>query len=157
MTGSERILIIGIGNAYRTDDGAGLAVAAELDKIPLPGADILQTCGDGASLIEAWNGRKHVVLVDATLSGAPPGTIHRIETSTEALPSSFSHHSTHSVSLAEAVELARVLKRLPARLTVMGIEGRDFHSGTTLSPAVRTAVDKVVRLICEELACTNTH
>ncbi len=154
---TERVLIIGIGNAYRSDDGAGLAAAAELIRLRLPGADILQACGDGASLIEAWHGRKHVVLVDATSSGAAPGTIHRIETSTEALPASFSHHSTHSVNLAEAVELARVLNRLPERLTVLGIEGQDFRSGTDLSAAVHSAVDEVVRLICEELACTNAH
>ena len=154
---TERILIIGIGNAYRSDDGAGLTAAAELTRLRLPGADILKASGDGTSLIEAWQGRKHVVLVDATSAGATPGTIHRIETSTEPLPANFSHHSTHSVNLAEAVELARVLNRLPERLTVLGIEGEDFRSGTELSPAVRSAVDKVVQLICEELACTNTH
>jgi hydrogenase maturation protease len=154
---SERILIIGIGNPYRCDDGAGLAATTELTRIQLAGADILQAHGDGTSLIEAWHGRKRVVLIDATSSGALPGTIHRIETSSEPLPASFSHHSTHSVNLAEAVELARVLHRLPERLTVLGIEGENFRSGTELSPAVRSAVDEVVRLISEELACTNTH
>jgi hydrogenase maturation protease len=154
---TEQILIIGIGNAYRSDDGAGLAAAAELTRLGPSGVEILQSCGDGTSLIDAWHGRKHVVLVDATCSGATPGTIHRIETNTEPLPASFSHHSTHSVNLAEAVELARVLNRLPERLTVLGIEGENFSSGTALSPAVRSAVEKVVRLICEELACTNTH
>jgi hydrogenase maturation protease len=154
---TERILIIGIGNAYRRDDGAGLAATAELAKFRLPGAEILQACGDGTSLIDLWHGRKHVVLVDATFSGATPGTIHRIETNIEPLPATFAHHSTHSVNLAEAVELARVLNRLPHRLTVLGIEGADFSSGTALSPAVRSAVEKVVRLICEELACTNAH
>jgi hydrogenase maturation protease len=120
-------------------------------------AKILQACGDGTALIDAWQGYEHVLLVDATSSGAAPGTIHRIEPLTEPLPATFSHHSTHSVNLAEAVELARVLKRLPARLTVLGIEGKDFGSGIELSPAVRAAVNEVVRLICEELACTNTH
>lgn len=154
---TERILIIGIGNAYRCDDGAGLAAADELIRLGLSGAEVIQACGDGTSLIDAWVGRKHVVLIDATSSGAAPGMIHRIETTTQSLPANFSHHSTHSVSLAEAVELARVLNRLPERLTVLGIEGEDFRSGNTLSPAVRSAVNEVVRLICEELACTNTH
>ena len=152
---TERILIIGIGNAYRCDDGAGLAAADELIRRRVPGADILRACGDGTSLIEAWQGRDRVVLIDATFSGATPGTIHRIEASAEPLPVSFSHHSTHSVNLAEAVELARVLHRLPERLTVVGIEGEDFRSGTGLSPAVRSAVDQVVQLI-EDRRCNST-
>jgi hydrogenase maturation protease len=154
---TEPILIIGIGNAYRGDDGAGLAATAELIRLRLPGAEILQAAGDGTSLMDAWQGRQHVVLIDATFSGAKPGTIHRIEASAEPLPARFSHHSTHSINVAEAVELARVLNRLPGRITVLGIEGEDFRSGTALSPAVRSAVKKVVRIIREELACTNTH
>jgi hydrogenase maturation protease len=152
---SERILIIGIGNAYRCDDGAGFAATTELTRIRPAGADIMEAYGDGTSLIDAWHGRKHVILIDATSSGALPGTIHRIEITSEPLPASFSYHSTHSINLAEAVELARVLNRLPERLTVLGIEGQNFRSGTQLSPAVRSAVDEVVRLICEELACVD--
>ena len=77
----KRILIIGMGNAYRCDDGAGLAATAELNRLGLSEAEILQACGDGTALIDAWQGYKHVVLVDATFSGATPGTIHRIEPS----------------------------------------------------------------------------
>ncbi len=62
----------------------------------------------------------------------------------------FSRSSTHSFGVAEAVELARALGRLPARIVVFGIEGRDFAQGEGLSPDVDAAVDEVVRRVTEE-------
>ena len=66
------------------------------------------------------------------------------------LPAVFSRSSTHSFGVAEAVELARALGRLPARVVVFGIEGRDFTPGEGLSPDVDAAVDEVVRRVTEE-------
>jgi hydrogenase maturation protease len=43
------------------------------------------------------------------------------------------------------------LGRLPARLVVYGIEGRDFTQGEGLSPEVDAAIDEVVRRVTEEV------
>ena len=132
-----RTLIIGVGNVYRRDDGAGLAAARELAKTVIPGVSIMEATGDGTSLIDAWEGLGHVVLIDATSSGAAPGTIHRIDAVKQPLPARFSHHSTHSVNLAEAIELAKILHRFPPRVTVLGIEGEDFQPGMEMSSKVQ--------------------
>ena len=47
--------------------------------------------------------------------------------------------------MAEAVELARVLDRLPHALTVYAIEGQTFELGVGLTPAVDRAVDRIVQ------------
>lgn len=151
-----RVVIIGVGNAYRSDDGAGLAAARELARIGLTGASVIEASGDGTSLMDAWEGADQVVLIDATSSGAPPGTIQRIEAATHPIPARFSHHSTHSVNVAEAIELARILHRLPPGVTVFGIEGETFRPGIEISPRVQCGIREVVRSICEELSCTNT-
>jgi hydrogenase maturation protease len=51
--------------------------------------------------------------------------------------------STHALGVAEAIELARALGRLPARLEVYAIEGARFTAGAGLSPAVEQAVGKL--------------
>jgi hydrogenase maturation protease len=56
------------------------------------------------------------------------------------------------VSLAETVELARVLGRLPARTVVYGIEGGSFAIGEPLTPAVAAAAVAVADAIREEVA-----
>jgi hydrogenase maturation protease len=99
--------------------------------------------GEPVGLIEEWTGADAVIVVDAVNSGAPAGTIHRLDPLSEPIPAALSQGSTHAFGLAETIELARALDRLPARLLVYGIEGERFEAGDELSPPVSAAVDVV--------------
>jgi hydrogenase maturation protease len=143
-------LIVGAGNSFRRDDGAGLATAMRLRGTLSGEIRVLAKEGDLASLLHEWQGAEAVVLIDATSSGSAPGTIRRYDAHERALPAAFSRSSTHSFGVAEAVELARALGQLPARVVVFGIEGRDFTPGEGLSPDVDAAVNEVVRRVTEE-------
>ena len=92
-----------------------------------------------------------MILIDATCSGAAPGTVHRLNAHEALVPFLGFRGSTHSWGVGEAVELARVLGRLPARLVVYGIEGASFTEGDELSPAVASAVEEVVRRVTNEV------
>jgi hydrogenase maturation protease len=94
-------------------------------------------------LIEDWSGADTVIVVDAVSSGAPSGTIHRLDPLSAPLPAAMSRGSTHAFGLAATIELARTLDRLPPRLTVYGIEGARFTAGEELSEPVRAAVEAV--------------
>lgn len=144
------LLFIGIGNEYRHDDAVGLMVARDLKGQGISHARIEEHSGEGASLMDLWAGTSDVIVCDAVSSGAMPGTVHRLEAHREALPSDFFHYSTHAFSLAEAVELARSLGKLPERLVVYGIEGKDFASGRGLSAEVEAAAQAVVQSILKE-------
>ena len=135
-------LVIGIGNAWRRDDGAGPAVAERLVGLPC-----LILPGEGAGLMEAWQKAAHVVVVDAMRSGAPAGTIRHFDATVEPLPTGAFACLSHQFGLAEAVEVARVLGRLPPRLDIWGIEAVDFGQGLGLSPAVEAAVAEVAAQI----------
>ncbi len=145
------VVIIGVGNEYRSDDGAGLAVARRLRELFPAGVTILEESGEGAALMQAWQGAAWVMLVDAVRSGAPPGTIHRLDARAAPLPMGFFHYSTHAFSVAEAVELARSLDELPAHLVVYGIEGANFAAGVGLSSTVQPAVEVVVERLAQEV------
>ena len=99
--------------------------------------------GEPVGLIEDWTGADTVILVDAVSSGAVAGTVHRLDPLSEPIPAALSQGSTHAFGLAETIELARTLDRLPPRLTVYGIEGERFAAGQRLSPPVSAAVDAV--------------
>jgi hydrogenase maturation protease len=147
--------VIGIGNAWRNDDVAGLVVARLLDGTLPPGVEVLEREGEPTGLIDAWEGTDAVWLVDAVSSGAEPGTVHRYEASEHELPAALFDTSTHHMGLAEAVELARALGRLPETTIVYGIEGASFATGETLSPAVESAAARVAEAVREEVAgCT---
>ena len=129
-------LVIGIGNAARGDDAAGLIAARRLGG--------LEHEGDPLGLLDVWDGVGLAVVIDAVSSGAEPGTIHRFDAAAAPLPALLrTSTSTHAVGLAEAIELARSLGRLPDRLIVYGIEGERFEAGTDLTPAVAAGTDAV--------------
>ena len=132
-------LVVGLGNTWRSDDGAGPAVARALGDDPR----VLVHEGEPIGLLDAWEGAADVMVVDAVSSGAPAGTVHRLDAAVAPLPATVARGSTHAFGLAETIELSRTLGRLPERLTVYGIEGGRFDAGDKLSPPVRAAVDAV--------------
>jgi hydrogenase maturation protease len=151
------ILVIGIGNPDRGDDAAGLAVARKISdalasgQVTVPGEVIVrELTGDQLKLLDEWAGATEVYLVDAVCSGGAPGTVYRFDAA-DALTERFRHRGTHTFSLADVIELARVLGQLPPHLAGFGIEGADFAIGAGLSPEAAAAVDKVTALLLEHL------
>jgi len=153
------VLVIGIGNEYRRDDAVGLIVARRLAERRDPTFTVLEHDGDGAALMEAWQGAETVIVVDAVLSGAEPGTTHRLDVSLKSLTALTAltaltveafRGSTHAFSLVQAVELSRTLHQLPPHFIIYGIEGCNFEAGTGLSSEVEQAVPKVADRILLE-------
>jgi hydrogenase maturation protease len=145
------ILVIGIGNPDRGDDSAGLAVAKRISAADLPGeVTVRELFGDQLALIDEWTGATHVFVVDAVSSGGTPGTVYRFDAA-GALTERFRHRGTHTFSLADVVELARALDRLPRHLTGFGIEGAGFAIGAGLSPPAAAAVDEVTSLLLADI------
>jgi hydrogenase maturation protease len=138
------LIVIGVGNAWRGDDAAGLAVARRLRERGPQGIEVRELEGDASTLVDAWAGAPHVVVVDAAASGAPPGTVRRFDAVSAPLPVHSVRSSTHAFGVPDAVELSRALGRLPGRLDVYAIEGETFLAGARLSPAVDRAVDELV-------------
>jgi hydrogenase maturation protease len=145
-----RMLVIGVGNAYRRDDAAGLVIARRLREETGDAIMVHEERGAGADLIDVWQDAAVVILLDAVSSGATPGTIVRFDARAQPLPAPFFRSSTHAVGVAEAIELARALGALPPRLIVYGVEGADFTAGEGLSLDVEKAVQAVVRLVLDD-------
>jgi hydrogenase maturation protease len=133
-------LVVGVGNALRGDDAAGLEVARRVRE--RSGVEVLGIDGDATALVDAFSGHAEVAIVDAARSDAPPGTLHAFRADRDPLPvGALRSASTHALGVAEAIELARALDRLPARLHVYAIEGAEFAFGEALSAPVQIAVE----------------
>ncbi|WP_369213306.1 hydrogenase maturation protease [Streptomyces flavofungini] len=156
MPTRTHIAVIGVGNEFRRDDGVGWAVVDRLRERaaerPLPKGSVLATCdGDPARLIGLWEGADLAVVVDAAHAHpAQPGRVHRL-----ALDAAGPHRppttSSHGLGLGEAVELARVLGRLPGRLVVYAVEGADSSLGRGLSARVAAVLEPLVESVEDEI------
>ena len=142
-----RPLVIGVGNPDAGDDVAGRLVARLLASAPDAGFDVVEASGEASGLISLFEGRDHVVLIDASRSGSPPGALHRFAAHEKALPASLAAVSSHGFGAAAAIELARVLGLLPGTVIVHAIEGACFNPGSPPSDAVRTAAETLAETL----------
>lgn len=141
------MIVIGVGNRHRGDDGVGLRVVERLGSA----VTCYESDGDPSSLIVLFGSDPEVIVVDAMVSGATPGTVTTTDI-TFAIESDRriplrSHSSTHGFGVFEALELARILGTMPDRLTVIGVEGSTFDPGAGLSPELEEAASQVADLI----------
>jgi len=139
------VVVAGLGNEYRRDDGAGPVAAARIAG-RTPAHDVGPVV-DPLDLLGRWDTADLAIVIDAVRSGSPPGTVHVLE-----LPEGNTGPgvtSTHGISLAGVLRLAQAVGRAPARVIVVGIEGADFSDGSGLSPAVDGALPGAVRQAVE--------
>jgi hydrogenase maturation protease len=145
------VVVIGVGNPYRRDDGVGPAVIERRRRIGLDDVTLAESDGEAIALILLWEGRRLAILVDAMRAApAHPGRVHRLVVPWPAGDRARAA-SSHAMDTGDAVELARELGRLPDRLVVFGVEVDDTGFGTGLSPTVADAADRVAEEIAAEI------
>jgi hydrogenase maturation protease len=142
------MIVIGLGNEFRSDDAVGLIAARKLNEHGVP-AEKHQ--GDPATLIDRWKQAGTLIIIDAIASGVAPGTLHRLDVSTSSLNRELYRNSKQALCVADAIELSRTLGTLPARVFVFGIEAKNLTAGVGLSPE---AEGTLPMLIEEVLTCT---
>jgi hydrogenase maturation protease len=103
--------------------------------------------GDGAQLINLWEHKNKVIIVDAAHGGGEPGTIYRLDMSKNEIAQELTGYSSHSFGVADAIALGREIRRLPKQLIVFAVEGIKFDHGTSLSPEVA----KTVTILIEQI------
>ena len=135
---TPRILVAGVGNVLRRDDGFGPAVVSRLPPLPA-GAEVIETGIGGIALLqELMAGCDGLVLVDAVDRGGEPGTVYVIEPEVAR-----GEHvaDVHLANPQRVLTMARALGCLPARVVIVGCQPADADElGEQLSPPVARAV-----------------
>ena len=147
------ILVAGIGNIFKGDDGFGVEVVARLAQCSLPdGVKVVDFGIRGIDLTYALtDGYSAAVMVDTMQHGEPPGTVSVIEPeqAPDEDPADLAF-SPHDLDPAKVLRLARMLGGSCPRLLVVACEpltfgGEDGAMG--LSAPVAAAVDPAVTAI----------
>jgi hydrogenase maturation protease len=147
--GAERILVAGIGNVFRTDDGFGCAVARRLAAGPCPdGVRVIDYGIRGLhlayDLLEPWDA---LVLVDALPDRGAVGAVAVVAVGAGDVaggPAVDAHGMDPATVLAS---LAALGGSLPARTLVVGCQVADTGDGMGLTPPVEAAVDDAVATV----------
>ncbi len=142
-------VVIGLGNRYRRDDGVGVVVADELDRLGLTGVRIVTDIVEPMSLLEAWSGAGLAVVIDgAAATPAAPGRVRRCDLSDVTTGDRL---SSHGIDLVGTHALGEALDRVPAELVLLTVEVADTGHGTGLTARVERAVPEVVGMAVAEI------
>jgi hydrogenase maturation protease len=149
--------LLGLGHSMRGDDEIGLIIVqrwieeqSHLFPEDQVESDILES--PGLNLLGSITGRDAAVLVDAVQSGAPAGTVHILAEEDLATFADGSG-SAHGWGAAETLSLGHRLvpEDMPAKIILIGVEALQFELGEGLSPGVKAAIPKAVKIITQEL------
>lgn len=147
------VAVIGCGNLLRGDDGVGPILVRHLWEAGVPGGVRLVDGGTaGMDAAFQMRGAKRVVIVDASRTGAAPGTVYRVPAEAlEDLPALEGLH-THSFRWDHALAFGRWLlgPDYPQDITVFLIEAADLTPGAELTAEVRAAMSTVQQLVTSE-------
>lgn len=156
-----KVLIAGMGNRLRGDDGFGVAVAGLLEGRDL-GADVtVREYGiGGVHLVqELLNGYDALLLVDAVDRGSKPGTVHTLEPEVAGLADLAPAErrdflaDVHWADPGRALMLAKALNALPPRVLIVGCQPGDIDElSMVLSPAVEGALPAALAAVDAALA-----
>ena len=144
---SQRILVAGVGNVLRGDDGFGPAVTELLTGLP-EGAEVIETGTGGIALLqELMVGCSGLILIDAVERGAQPGTLFFIEPEIE---DAVHVPDVHLANPARVLSMAKTMGLLPERVVIIGCQPADMDELCQgLSPPVQRALATAVQRIEE--------
>ena len=151
-TMTPHTLILGIGNEWARDDGVGPEVVRRVQQSWLArGSNATREVGFVAmarpdlSLLDLMAETDYLVIVDAVVSGAEPGTLHwQLWKMGVAASRGVERASSHGFGVEELLQMARALGKLPERVELWGIEIACTAPGRGLTPAVARAADALV-------------
>ncbi len=145
MAAGGKILVLGLGNALRGDDGVGVDVVDALRRAGVEARrDSSVSARDGGTLglalLPEIESASALVVVDAARFGGAPGEVRVFEGEAMDAQVGRARSSVHEVALADLLGAASLTGHLPARRALVGVAPQSTDWGLAPSAAVAAAV-----------------
>lgn len=132
------------------DEGVGVHAVRGLESHPLPdGVGLLDGGTGGLHLLDHLQSAESVVLIDATVDGAPPGTVRRLR---PRFSSDYPRTLTaHDIGLKDLIDAMHVLGDPPDITLITVSIDLPLEVGTSLTTPVEAALPDVAEAVIEEI------
>lgn len=147
-----RIVVLGVGNVLYSDEGVGVRAVEELARrYELPAeVELIDGGTSGMELLDVLAGADRLVIVDAVTSGAPPGSVVRLEG--DAVPRFFTTKlSPHQVGLCDVLAALSLMEASPGETVIIGVEPASLNMAMELSPTVEAILPGLLDVVGGEL------
>ena len=143
--------IVGVGNTLMGDDGVGPAAVERLAARGVPAHVRLHDAGLAVSdVLGQLDPDDPLIVIDAVRAGGPAGAVYQVDVDAlagEGLPSAAV--SLHELSIVPVLEMEALTGRVFSNVTVFGVEPARVAWGEGLSPAVASALDRLVDAVLD--------
>jgi hydrogenase maturation protease len=152
VTESRNMLVLGLGNVLCGDDGLGVAAVARLAERWEVAPEVRVADGGtlGLSLLGLFDGMDEVLLVDAILADAVPGSLVALD-GDEVAPAARARLSVHQVGVADLLDALDLLGTRPRRLSLVGLVPERIELGMGRSAPVERALPGLVDRVAREI------
>jgi hydrogenase maturation protease len=150
----RRIVVLGVGNILLKDEGIGVRVVEELNRLyDFPDyVKIVDGGTQGLWLLPTIQETDCLIVVDAVLGDGPPGTLYRLEK--DDIPKGLRlKQSSHDNNLVEALNLCALVDRAPEHVVVVGVQPKEIvHFDLEMSEEVSRRKADLVQRVLDELS-----
>ncbi len=147
---NEKTLILGLGNVLLQDEGIGVHTLKELEKMQWPtGVDLLDGGTGGFVLLPLFQEYGRLIIIDATLSSEPQGTVKVIKPRyARDYPKSL---STHELGLKDMIESSILLGNSPEIFLVTVSINPQQQMSMELTEDIRAKIPEVIETVREQV------
>ena len=149
------VKIIGFGNRYRSDDGIGIRVVEELEKLDYLKNRNIEIIDGGTSetdLIFLIKDSGKVIIIDAIDAGQNIGDVVNIQVNDveEFIKRDYKSLSLHDLNIADILKLIKTLK-INADISIIGVKPKNIDFGDILSPEIDKKIPEIISIIKKEI------
>jgi hydrogenase maturation protease len=149
------VLAMGVGNYLMGDEGIGVHIVQQMEKMDLPGyLDILDGGTGGFLLLNYFDEYPVVIFVDATMDGKPAGTVTVTE---PRFASDFPNAlSVHDVGLKDMIEAVYLMEHVPKMylitISIHQIKPMTLELSQAVADSIPEAIEKIQELAARVLS-----
>lgn len=139
----NNILLVGVGNTLRGDDGIGAYICSCIDALKMPGVQTLVTQQLDTALLDELTEADHIIIADASFEGKAVDFFK--VSGNEPIPVSSSHH----MSAPLLMQMAKTIYQKELSMMICAVAGYRFSMKEKLSARAKKNADKAVAVIIE--------
>lgn len=157
---NSKIVVLGVGNVLRQDEGVGVHVVNELKtsnlKSQILNLEVIDGGTLGIDLIPYIENAYKLIIVDAVRDGNKPGTIYKLKIEDCRLKVDKEKLSLHQIDLIDTLKIMEMQNKLPQEIVIVGVEPKNFGWGETLSEEVKEKIPEILSIVHSEIInCKN--
>jgi hydrogenase maturation protease len=148
---AKNILILGLGNILLGDEGVGVRVIEQLFSHPFPDEiEVIDGGTAGYELINFFEGKEKVIIVDAVKTDDTPGSVYKMDLSVVQEDETV-QLSLHQIGLKNVFKMASMMDLNP-EVTLVGIVPKNYQDyNIGLSDEVEKAIPLAIETVLKEI------